>query len=238
MRIAVLSDLHANLPFAQSAIHRARFSGCDRIVHLGDALDLGPWPSETLDLLVDEGVEMIRGNHDEYPILGLTPAQEAKLDPGIRDHMEWTASQLRTDQLALLAGLPTRMDAHVDEWRVRFQHYLLDGERVSDEYLGEDPEGMVRRFHVRHGEIVCFGHIHSRTWHFTGDRGILNPGATGFHGSDGAWFAVLVIREMSTWIEWHPVECSARPVVQELERRRVPEWQASVHYMFETAAAL
>jgi predicted phosphodiesterase len=238
MRIALLSDLHANLPFAEAAVRRARFHGCDRIVHLGDAIDLGPWPSETLDFLVDEGVQLVRGNHDEYPILGITPAMESKLQAQIRFHMEWTASQLRTDQLALLAGLPTRVDERVDEWRVRFQHYLLDGNRVSEEYLGEHPDGILRRFGVAPGEIVAFGHIHTRLWHFTGERGVLNPGATGFHGNDGAWFAVLVIREMSAWIEWHPVECSTGVVVRELERRGVPAWEASVHYMFETAASL
>jgi len=236
MRIAILSDLHANLPFAEAAIRRARMHACDRIVHLGDAIDLGPWPSETLDLLIAEEVEMIRGNHDEYPILGLTAELASRLDADIRVHMEWTASQLRADHLALLAGLPARATCGVDEWRVRFQHYLLDGDRVSDEYLGETPEGALRRFDVEAGEIVCFGHIHTRLWHFTGDRGVLNPGATGFHGDDGAWFAVLVIREQSAWIEWHPVECSSRAVVAELERRSVPAWQASVHYMFEAAA--
>jgi predicted phosphodiesterase len=236
MRIAILSDLHANLPFAEAAIRRARFYACDRVLHLGDAIDLGPWPAETLDFLISEEVELIRGNHDEYPILGLTPGLAARLDSDIRIHMDWTAAQLRADHLALLAGLPARIDARVDEWLVRFQHYLLHDERVSDEYLGESPEGMIRRFAVRPGEIVCFGHIHSRLWHFTGERGVLNPGATGFHGTDGAWFAVLVIREMSAWIEWHPVECSSSVVVSELERRGVPAWEASVHYMFEAAA--
>ena len=53
---------------------------------------------------------------------------------------------------------------------------------------------------------------------------------------DGAWFAVLVIREMSVWIEWHPVESSAGLVVNELERREVPGWKSSATYMFESVA--
>lgn len=237
MRIALLSDLHANLPFAEAAIRRARLHGCDRIVHLGDAIDLGPWPAETLDLLISEGVEMIRGNHDEYPILGLTPGMRSRLGRDILLHMEWTASQLRADHLALLAGLPYTARSVADEWRIRFQHYLMEDERVSEEYLGEDSDGLIRRFGVCSGEIVCFGHIHTRLWHFTGDRGVLNPGATGFHGDGGAWFAVLVVRETSVWIEWHPVESPSRLVVAELERRRVPAWEASVHYMFEAAGS-
>ncbi len=236
MRIAVLSDLHANLPFAEAAVLRARRHACDRIVHLGDAIDLGPWPAETLDFLQSEGVELVRGNHDEYPILGLTPGVGAKLEPDIRMHIAWTASQLRTDHLALLAGLPPRIDSRVEEWNVRFQHYLLDGDRVSEEYLGESPDGVLRRFAVRPGEIVCFGHIHTRIWRFCDNRGALNPGATGFHGTDGAWFAVLIVRESGVWIEWHPVECPSQLVVRELEHRGVPAWESSVHYMFETVA--
>lgn len=236
MRIAILSDLHANLPFAEAAVRRARFHSCDRIIHLGDAIDLGPWPAETLDFLTAEGVEMVRGNHDEYPVMGLSASLEAKLEPDIRAHMQWTASQLRDDHLATLATLPLTIESRVDEWRVRFQHFLIRDNRVSDEYLGEAGDGIMQRFGVAPGEIVAFGHIHNRIWTFTGERGVLNPGATGFHGEGGAWFAVLVIRELSAWIEWHPVECSSSVVVSELERRGVPAWESSAHYMFQAVA--
>jgi predicted phosphodiesterase len=236
MRIAILSDIHANLPFAEAAVHRARMHACDRIVHLGDAIDLGPWPAETLDFLMSEDVEMIRGNHDEYPILGLTPGVDAKLDGDIRAHMEWTASQLRADHLAFLAGLPPSVQSHVDEWHIRFQHFLLQDNRVSEEFLGENTDAYYARFAVAPAQIVCFGHIHQRIWQFDGTRGILNPGATGFHSTEGAWFAVLVVREMSVWVEWHPVESNAGLVVNELERRAVPGWQSNANYMFASAA--
>lgn len=237
MRIALLSDLHANLPFAEAAIRRARRHGCDRIIHLGDVVDLGPWPSETLDLLLGEGVELIRGNHDEYPTTGVPAEVGTRLGGEICDHMVWTAEQLRSDQRALLADLPLSRSAHIDEWQVRFQHFIIRDDRISDEFLGGDADDTLERFMVRHGEIVCFGHIHDRFWHFTGERGILNPGATGFEGPDGGWFAVLCLRERSAWVEWHPVESTASVVVTELERRRVPAWESSVSYMFAPAAS-
>lgn len=236
MRIAILSDLHANLPFAESAVRRARMHACDRIVHLGDLIDIGPWPAETIDFLVSEGVDLIRGNHDEYPSLGLTPGVEAGATSDIMAQLAWTHAQLRADHLALLAGLPTSVDALVDEWRVRFQHYLLRDGRVSEEWLGDDTESYFPRFGVAPGQIVCFGHIHKRIWQFDGTRGILNPGATGLHGDGDAWFAVLVVREMSVWVEWHAVESSADLVVGELQRRAVPAWQSSATYMFERVA--
>jgi predicted phosphodiesterase len=235
MRIAILSDLHANLPFGEAAIRRARFHACDRIVHLGDAIDFGPWPAETLDLLLSEGVEMVRGDHDEYPVPGYAPEPGSRFGFDEHAHMEWTASQLRTDQIALLAGLPARIVSRVEEWRVRFQHYVLDQDRVSEARIGDAPQDVARQFGVGPNEILCYGHIHQRLWYFDRNRGILNPGATGFHAGDGAWFAVLVVREAGVWIEWHPVECSSHSVVAELERRGVPAWPSSVHYMLEAA---
>jgi putative phosphoesterase len=235
MRIAVLSDIHANLPFAEAAVRRARKYGCDRILHLGDAIDLGPWPAETLDYLIDEGVEMIRGNHDEYPVMGLTPRVDAELSPEVKEHMRWTAGQLRAEQHALLAALPTTIASRIDNWTVRFQHFLLDENRVSERMIDHDSDSLLTAFQVERGQILCFGHIHIRIWHFLRDRAVLNPGATGFAGPDGAWFAVLVVREASAWIEWHPVDAEQALVVNELETRCVPGWESSVTYMFERA---
>lgn len=235
MRIAILSDLHANLPFAESAIRIARDSGSDRIVHLGDAIDLGPWPSETLDLLISENVEMVRGNHDEYPVMGLTPDIDSKISPEVREHMEWTASQLRTDQIAVLAGLPPQISTRADEWNLRLQHFLLDGNRVSERMLNRDPDSMIDAFGIDSGEIVCFGHIHTRSWHYAGDRGYLNPGATGFLGEDGGFFAQLILQEESAWVQWNRVDCPHEYVVEELERRKVPAWESSATYMFAEA---
>ena len=235
MRIAILSDLHANLPFAEAAIREARLAGADRIAHLGDAIDLGPWPSETLDFLVNEHVEMVRGNHDEYPVLGLTPEFDARISREIRDHMEWTTAQLRADQLAFLAGLPPVLVSRADEWRLRLQHFLLDGDRVSERVVDRSPQAMMEAFQVTAGEIVCFGHIHTRSWYYSGDRGYLNPGATGFLGDDGGFFATLVVQEGSAWVEWRRVECPHHYVIAELEERNVPGWESSAVYMFAEA---
>lgn len=235
MRIAVLSDIHANLPFAEAAIRSARLCGSDRIVHLGDAIDLGPWPSETLDLLVAEEVEMVRGNHDEYPVMGLTSGIESKLSTEVREHMSWTASQLRTDQIAVLAGLPPVVTRRADEWILRLQHFLLDDNRVSERMVEKTPAAMLEAFEVEQREIVCFGHIHTRSWHYTGDRGYLNPGATGFLGDDGGFLAMLILQEESAWVQWRRVECSHARVVAELERRHVPGWESSATYMFAEA---
>ena len=46
MRIAVITDVHANLPALEAAVGAIHACGCDAIVHTGDAIAIGPYPAE------------------------------------------------------------------------------------------------------------------------------------------------------------------------------------------------
>jgi predicted phosphodiesterase len=237
MRIAVLSDLHANLPFAEAAVSKARKDGCDRIIHLGDAIDLGPWPAETLDYLDSEGVECIRGNHDEYPIFGVPDDVRRKLPRDILLHFEWTAAQLQERHIGQLLAMPLRVSWKVDEWNVRFTHYLTKDDRVSSQSAPVNEDALCRSFGVAPGEIVCFGHTHRRLWSFMSDRALLNPGAAGFLPDGDSGYAVLAVRDIGVWVEWHQVPASQELLHTELERRQVPAWRDTVHRFFDATPA-
>lgn len=66
MHIALLSDLHGNLPAAEAVLQKIKTFHPDRILSLGDQINLGPCPRETLDLLQSEGVTCLHGNHERY----------------------------------------------------------------------------------------------------------------------------------------------------------------------------
>lgn len=51
MKIALISDVHANLPALEAALSDVRAEGVDATVFLGDAATLGPCPRETLGLI-------------------------------------------------------------------------------------------------------------------------------------------------------------------------------------------
>ena len=54
MRVAVLADIHANLPALEAVLAEPDVRSADRVVLLGD-IALGPMPAETLDLLAALG---------------------------------------------------------------------------------------------------------------------------------------------------------------------------------------
>ena len=52
MKIAILTDVHGNLPALQVALRAIRREGADAIFHTGDAIGIGPFPAECLELLL------------------------------------------------------------------------------------------------------------------------------------------------------------------------------------------
>ncbi|MCW4460280.1 metallophosphatase family protein [Sphingomonas sp. BT-65] len=96
--IAVLSDIHGNLPALEAVITDARDAGATSFVNLGDSLSGPLWPVETADLLMREGWPTIAGNHERQV---LTHSLERM---GASDR--FASERLSAAQLAWLAAQP------------------------------------------------------------------------------------------------------------------------------------
>ena len=128
MRVAVISDVHGNLPALQAVLADIAGRGCDVLVNLGDLVSGPLWPAETLSLLMATPALTIRGNHERQLL-------EPKERMGESDRSAHAV--LDADQLAWIAALPAqaRLDGEV---------LLLHGTPRSDlGYLVErvGPEG-------------------------------------------------------------------------------------------------
>lgn len=104
MKLALLSDLHANLQAVQACVAHARAQGADRLALLGDLVGYGPQPAEVVELvqrLADEGAVVLQGNHDA---MAVSPPADASTHGSAT--AAWTAAQLSDAQRHYLAGLP------------------------------------------------------------------------------------------------------------------------------------
>jgi len=68
--IAVISDIHGNLPALQAVLARIDEMGCQRIISLGDVVGYYAQPGECIDILRARGIVNILGNHDHYIVSG------------------------------------------------------------------------------------------------------------------------------------------------------------------------
>jgi predicted phosphodiesterase len=107
MRIAVLSDIHANLPALDAVLDDA--GALDAIWHLGDVVGYGPDPDGVVDRLRAVGAVGVRGNHDAAACGG---TEIDWFNPDARRAMEWTRAAISPATAAWLGELPERRTEH------------------------------------------------------------------------------------------------------------------------------
>ena len=105
MRIAVLSDIHANITALDAVL--AAMPSVDEVWQLGDVVGYGPEPDLVVARLREIGAIGVRGNHDAAAIGGLEIEQ---FNVDARRAMEWTRAAISEDTRAWLAALPERIE--------------------------------------------------------------------------------------------------------------------------------
>lgn len=105
MKLAVITDLHANREAVEAVLNHAHEQGAERFAFLGDYVGYGAdpgWVVDTVRRYIADGAIAVGGNHDA----GVAEAPSPNMRPEARVVLEWTRSQLDADQLAWLQGLP------------------------------------------------------------------------------------------------------------------------------------
>jgi predicted phosphodiesterase len=171
--LAVISDIHGNLPAFEAVIADARTRGADRFLLCGDYAALGPWPAECVALAESlEPVAMLRGNHERW----LTDRSDLPLDEtALVDGVDWEIAQLDAATIARQAALPTT--ATVDGTLFCHASPSTDMESFTPE---ADPE----RDGALLGDVqvprVVFGHYHLQFRRMHGDAiELVGPGSVG-----------------------------------------------------------
>ena len=171
MRLALISDPHANLPALQAVLAAIDREPVDRIVCAGDLVGYNPWPNEVLALLRERGVLAIRGNHDRAALTG----SAIGLNPIAAEALAWTAKRLTPETFATLRKLDNRTRFPAGDATVAVYH---GSPRDDDEYVfPEDAaEDLVRAAGV---EVVVLGHTHVPMYCAYPTGIIVNPGSVG-----------------------------------------------------------
>ena len=192
MRIAVLSDVHGNLPALDAVLEHLADQQVDAIACLGDHVSGPVDPSGAAERLMVLGAVVISGNHDRWTV-----------DTGLRGAGavdRFAQSRLSIEQLDWLAGLPATATVGEDvflchgtpgddetPWLDNFYDWrtttLPDEAAVAQHALG-----------INRPIMLC-GHTHiARTVRLLDGRLIVNPGAVGMQlvrGSPDAHYAIL-----------------------------------------------
>ena len=116
MRIAVVSDIHANLAALEAVVADLRLSSPDITFHGGDLAAIGARPAEVVDWIRDLGWQGVRGNTDEMLWSPEELTKLAEKAPKLRGLMAaigamipWTCALLGEDRIRWLRSLPNAL---------------------------------------------------------------------------------------------------------------------------------
>lgn len=180
-RIAVLTDIHGNLPALEAVIADMQPFAPDAVVVAGDLINLAPFSSAVLTRVFDLGWVAIRGNHEFYLLDYETPRAPAHW----RDYTtpRWLNETIAPALKRRVAALPDTLTLYyADAPPLRvihgYPHTHWDGIYPST------PDAEIARHLASVAEeTVVYGHVHltqerwiqadGRCWH------IINPGSAG-----------------------------------------------------------
>lgn len=224
-RIAVLTDVHANLPALDAALREIDRLGADAVYHTGDAIGIGPFPAECLErLLARPATHLLMGNHDAWFAFGLPDEAGSGMPRDEREHQKWVHAQLDSASRGVVAAWPYASSLRVEGVRLDFLHYPLGESGTFRSPVDiASPEHADGLFGPRASTLVFFGHDH-RAWnvHGTSTR-YVNPGALGCCVEPVARFALVEVKQGGAYsLTLHGEPYDPAPLFEALERKHVP----------------
>jgi putative phosphoesterase len=190
VRIAVISDIHGNLPALEAVLDEIDHERPDLIVSCGDVAS-GPMPAETIDRLMTlNNIRLVSGNADRGLIDEFDGKPQGEM-PG--PFMDWCAQQITGRHRDFLAGFEStlRVEGVDGLGRVVFCH--ASPRNDMDVFTAKTPDERVRTLMAGvDADLVMCGHTHMQFDRNVDGLRVANAGSVGMPpGVPGAYWAML-----------------------------------------------
>lgn len=189
MRILVVTDLHANLRALQAILKHTQNERIDMLLSLGDQVNYGPWPKETLSLLRDHKALMLLGNH-EMRLKHLN----SKSNKALETQYNWSLLRFTHAQLK---GETYTMPQSLHYKHLYFTHAIPDDLFYVPNHNDHNEFIQIAKKLPTEISTMLSGHNH-HPWHQYADgKTFINPGSAGvLEGGSGLQTSFLIIDDV------------------------------------------
>ena len=223
MRIALFSDIHANLPALEACLKSIEDQKPDAVYCLGDLVGYNIWPNEVINEVRKRGIPTIAGNYDFG--IGRTnddcgcayKTDEEKANGAVS--ISFTNSIVKEDERKYLRTLPAHIKVEFQLNNDKLNLLLVHGSpRKINEYLFEDRDekSLLRIMEGADADIMCFGHTHkpyhrvlpSQPEENAHYRHAINIGSVGKpkDGNPKGGYVILTIKDESSITNKHAIQ--------------------------------
>ena len=174
MKIAVISDIHANIYALMSALEDIDNEKVDTIICLGDLVGYGPHPNEVVSTIRRRNIICLKGNYDssvvdnEYSFI-----RENSIN---RFSLPWAVNELREENRVFLDNLPSTISLNIAKKNILFVH---GSPNKINEYLLENGENTSEIMKSLKEDILVCAHTHLPCAKEFGNKLFINCGSIG-----------------------------------------------------------
>lgn len=103
-KYAIITDIHGNLEALTAILEDIKKNNIEEIYCLGDTINIGPNSKECIDLLIENNVKSVLGNHEIYLLRASNTNNDIPEEE--KAHYEWVAKTLEEKHINYLKNLP------------------------------------------------------------------------------------------------------------------------------------
>lgn len=231
MRVAIISDIHGNCVALDAVLADLRDQQpVDQVVCLGDAIQGGPQPAETVARLQDLACPVVMGNADDWLLTGVDSGAEPIREDQVAVR-EWSISRLSANDRAFIGRFRPTVAVDLGTGQ-RLLCFHGSPTSFDDVILPDTPlDDATRLPGGGNAQFLAGGHTHVQQLRRVGDSLFVNPGSVGLsYGglrSDGSM-------RVNPWAEYATLTTRAAHHLG-LEFRHVPFDVAALIRAYESS---
>lgn len=213
MKIALISDIHANLAALEAVL--PYLGAYDAVLCAGDFVGYYRQPNEVCQIARDRKFICVRGNHDAYVLGTLTPSEHRK----DAYRTEWTARALTQDNMEWLQSLPIEVEARFDGVSIQLRHASPWDE---ESYLYPD-YGEFSQISLDKADLLVLGHTHHPMQKQLKDGLLVNPGSVGQPRDWNPKASFASFDTQTRRVEFHRIAYDVQAVQDDLKQSGWPD---------------
>ena len=226
MKVALIGDVHANLPALEAVLRHIQTQDIQKIWNVGDFVGYGAFPNEVIQVLRKAEAVSIAGNYDLKVVH--FPEKENKWRKSKQTEkfiaFQWAYQELTPENKRYLAKLPEEVRLKAAGRRVLLTHGspLSNEEHLTPETPDDRLAFLLRE--ARADVMIC-GHSHQAFARQVGGAWVINTGSVGRPG-DGdprACYATLVINKKGIAVQHFRIEYDVQRTADAVRQKGLPE---------------
>ena len=217
VKIAVLSDIHANINALERVIRDAEERGASLFLNAGDSIGFGPCPNEVVELICEKNILSILGNYDVEVIEGKIK------DKGQKNlAFQFTKKELAKSCENYLNSLPRERRIEVAGKKLLITHG--SPESIEEHIYSNTPvERLKILAETAKADIIILGHTHEQFWRQVNGVSFVNPGSVGRPGDGNPQTAYAILSFNPFKVELFRLDYDVVATADALRKKQLPQ---------------